>query len=62
MYIHYGIFTNESQPTLHHQLDRPKLAKQKIYDGQGNFHDGSVDSVALQLRRLRCSTLTTRLL
>ena len=34
---------NESgclKPMLHHQLDRPKLAKQKIYDGPGNFHDG----------------------
>ena len=45
---------------LHYQLDRRKSAIQKIYDGLGNFNDGSVDSVARLLRRLRWLILTKR--
>ena len=30
---------------LHYQLDRRKSAKQNIYDGRKNFHDGSVNIV-----------------
>ena len=46
-------------PGLHLQRNRRKSAKQKIYDGRGNFNDGCVASGARLLRRLRCSTLTT---